>query len=367
MKRIAFLWVVLCVFGMKKMCAESWKWFNPQTEKVSVIQNQAFLNEIGNTYVRLPLRAKEVVRKKVWDLSRHSAGLFIEFKTNSPELLVRYAVVDPIHRNHMPATGVSGIDLYRENPEGEWQICHGSYAFGDTISYKYKLDYEEGKVKPLSYKLFLPLYNEVKWLGIGIQDSSSLQFLPSCLEKPIVVYGTSIVQGACASRPAMAWTTILHRWLDIPVINMGFSGNGKLETNVLDFLNEIDASMFVLDCMPNLTELSTEQVTQRVLEAVRQIRKKHNAPILLVEHLGYSNMFTNKHQYHRFSHTNKGAEDAYQQIKKQGIKNVFYLSSDDIDIPSDGRVDTVHPSDYGMVHLARIVKTKICRILNISR
>lgn len=48
-------------------------------------------------------------------------------------------------------------------------------------------------------------------------------------DHPIVLYGTSIAQGACASRPGMAWGNIVSRSLEIPLINLGFSGNGKLE------------------------------------------------------------------------------------------------------------------------------------------
>jgi GDSL-like Lipase/Acylhydrolase family len=96
------------------------------------------------------------------------------------------------------------------------------------------------------------LYNSVQWMEIGIQEGTLFNPLPTRKEKPIVVYGTSIAQGGCASRPGMAWPAILGRKLDRPLINLGFSGNGRLEKEVIDLMIEIDAKLFVLDCLPNL-------------------------------------------------------------------------------------------------------------------
>ncbi|MFQ8805637.1 MAG: SGNH/GDSL hydrolase family protein [Alistipes indistinctus] len=61
-----------------------------------------------------------------------------------------------------------------------------------------------------------------------------------------------MMQGACASRPGMAWSTILSRKLDYPLLNFGFSGNGTMDSVVLDELGKIDARMYIVDCLPNL-------------------------------------------------------------------------------------------------------------------
>ena len=82
---------------------------------------------------------------------------------------------------------------------------------------------------------------------------------------------------------------ILQRSLGYPLINLGFSGNGRLEKEVLDFICEIDARLYILDCLPNLTPKSKDEITQLVSDAVKQIRATHSSPILLVEHAGYSN------------------------------------------------------------------------------
>ena len=205
-----------------------WKWHNPMEAGFPVIQNQGFTKEIGNSYTRLPERAKGMVSEPLWNLSRHSAGLAIHFYSDAPQIKVRYAVTGSLNMPHMPSTGVSGVDLYSINSDGEWHFCFGNYSFKDTITYTYNnIGKDRYHKQGFEYRLYLPLYNGVKWLEIGIPEDAKLEFIPVSPEKPIVLYGTSIAQGAGAARPAMAWGTSLQRSLDYPLINLGFSGNGK--------------------------------------------------------------------------------------------------------------------------------------------
>ena len=44
-------------------------------------QNQAFIEEQGNSYYRLPPRAQKIVRARIWQLSRLSASISIKFIT----------------------------------------------------------------------------------------------------------------------------------------------------------------------------------------------------------------------------------------------------------------------------------------------
>ncbi len=154
----------------------------------------------------------------------------------------------------MPATGVSGIDLYSKTIDGKWLWAAGKFSFKDTITYHFtNLLPNDQHVNNREYTLYLPLYNSVKWMEITVPKAALFKSLPVRKDNPIVVYGTSIAQGACASRPGLAWTNILGRKLDRPVINLAFSGNGKLEKELIELLSEIDASLYVLDCLPNLT------------------------------------------------------------------------------------------------------------------
>lgn len=339
-------------------------WHNPLEAGFPVIQNQAWPEEIGMSYVRLPDRAEQHVRKPLWDLSRNAAGLSIHFYCNAPEISVRYGVTGGLNMPHMPTSGVSGIDMYSINSDGKWAFCFGGYSFGDTIRYNYtNLGKDKYHNRGYEYRLFLPLYNSVKWLEIGIPESSELTFIPQSPEKPIVLYGTSIAQGACASRSAMAWGNILQRAIDFPLVNLGFSGNGRLEKEMLELIAEIDARLYILDCLPNLSARGEDELYELIVKAVRQLREKRLAPILLVEHLGLSYGETNSEKKKEYEKANAVSKKAYTALLEEGIDNLFYLTKEELNIPADGWVDYIHPTDLGMQAQAKAVEKKVRDIL----
>ncbi|WP_346713166.1 SGNH/GDSL hydrolase family protein [Mediterranea massiliensis] len=337
-------------------------WHDPMKEQIRVINNQGFDHEIGMAYARLPLRARSRVREPVWELSRHSSGLSIRFQTDASYIQIRYVVSGALGMLHMPPTGVSGIDMYRIDGN-KWSFCSGSYTFGDTIMYKF--DNLINDNTHFTYCIFLPLYNEVRWMEIGTESDCSFHFIPRINQKPIVVYGTSITQGACASRPGMAWTNIVQRHIECPMINMGFSGNGKLEDDVLDFINEIDARVYILDCVSNLTQDS--MLVGRTINAVKKIRSLHqNEPILLMEHAGYSNSMTCLQRRTECENANIKVRRAYYELLGMGVKNIFYISRKDFDFICDAWVDYVHPSDIGMVQKALVVKNNLMYLFELG-
>ncbi len=357
---VLFFVFTLCCFPV----GAQYKWHDPLKAGFPVVQNQGWGDEAGMAYNRFPERAKAVVRPDVWNLSRHSAGLAVHFYSNASEITVRYKVSGSLQMPHMPATGVSGIDLYSIDSDGAWHFNFGKYAFGDTVSYQYehipgdryhKLGYE--------YRLYLPLYNHVEWLEIGVPDSTSFQFIPVGQERPIVLYGTSIAQGACASRPAMAWGTIVQRAVDHPLINLGFSGNGRLEKPVLDLMAEIDARLYMIDCLPNMGSRSEEEVYQLLMDAVRLLRVKRPAPILLIEHIGHANAKVNTFNSEVATRQNRASRRAYETLTAAGVKDLYYLSREMLDIPLDGWVDYIHLSDFGMQQQALVVEHEIRKIL----
>lgn len=343
-----------------------YKWENPCNQTFQVIKGQAFCNELKGTYARLPDRAKDKVRKPLWDLSRQSAGLSICFYSNALEIKVRYKVNGGLSMPHMPCTGVSGVDLYAQDINGRQRWCGFSFSFNDTITYTFSnLTYETDPKKGYEYQLFLPLYNSVTWMEIGVPTDASFSFIPASKEKPLVIYGTSIAQGACASRPGMAWGNIIGRMLQHPVVNLGFSGNGKLEPELFDLLSEIDAQLYMIDCMPNLPgETDSKVIYERTLAGVKKLRDKSQAPILLVEHAGYTNEFSSEPTKRSYQLANIELKKAYDALQKEAIPQIYYLTKEEIGLSMDAAVEGVHPNDLGMQQYADGYIRKIREILH---
>lgn len=335
------------------------KWWNPAGNDFPVIEGQAWPSEVAAPYDRFPARAEKTVPPNVWNLSRQSAGLSIRFRTSAKEIVVRYTVEGSLNMPHMPSTGVSGVDLYAIDANGAWKWTFGKYKFADTITYRFAALSDEAK----EYRLYLPLYNKVKWMEIGTSGNDSITPLHKRAEKPIVIYGTSIAQGGCASRPGLAWTSLLDRQLDRQVINLGFSGNGKLDPAVTDLISEIDARIYVLDCLPNLTSLPPAEIKERILSAVTTLRKKRPAiPILLVEHATPAIPTINLTNESKIANT--VLQEAYEQLQATGIRQVYLLPASQIQLDKNATVDGYHPTDVGMIAYADAYEASLRNILN---
>lgn len=343
-----------------------YQFYNPANDPALVVEGQAWPDEVKDFYDRLPERAEKNVRKPVWDLSKNSAGLQLRFVTDAPEIIVKYTVAGNLQMPHMPATGVSGVDLYAKDEKNDWLWAAGKFSFGDTIVYRFN------NLSPIKreYVLYLPLYNTVKWMQIAVPKENVFTPLPARQEKPIVVYGTSIAQGACASRPGMAWTNILSRRLNTPFINLGFSGNGRLEPALLDLLTEIDAKVYVLDCLPNMTTayMPTNELKKRIVNAVVQLRsEKPFTPILFTEHDGYSDGAINPVRYKEYTEANKALDEMFDSLRTKGVQQIYLLKKEAINQGIETMVDGTHPSDAGMMRYADAYEKKLKEILKNTR
>ena len=299
---------------------------------------------------RLPSSAQGKVTSNVWNLSRDSAGMMVRFKTDATAIHVHYKVVkDKLGMPHMPATGVSGVDLYARNEEGKWKWVQVTKPATQEV----KAEIIKGLAPGFrEYAAYLPLYNGVEFMSMGVEKGSKFEQLAP-REKPIVFYGTSITHGASASRPGMVHTAILGRRLDMPVVNLGFSGNGRMDTAVGSFLTQIDAAAYVIDCLPNM---QPAEVTEKCIPLVKQLREsKPNTPIVLVEDRRFSNDWITpaKHQFHTENHAAlKGAFDALQ---RDGVSKLYYIHGDDLyGTDTEGATDASHANDLGFMRQADI-------------
>jgi hypothetical protein len=252
---------------------------------------------------------------------------------------------------HMPATGVSGVDLYVKF-DGHWRwLGAGQPTQSPTNTATLVSDIPDGERE---YLLYLPLYNGVSAVEIGIPKD---QFLakpparPADHEKPIVFYGTSITQGGCASRAGMVHTSILGRWFDRPVINLGFSGNGRMEPELADLLAELEPAVYVLDCLPNM---QAKDVKERVEPFVRTLRKSHPlTPIILAEDRTYTNAYLVKSQRERNESSRAALREAYEHLVSDGVKHLYYLDGNSqLGNDSEPTVDSSHPTDLGFMRMA---------------
>jgi hypothetical protein len=314
-------------------------------------------------YDRLPAKAEGVVRDAVWNLSRQSAGICVRFRTDAPTIHARWTVVNKnLALPHMAATGVSGLDLYVRH-EGRWRwLATGFPKVAPTNSAQLVATLEPAERE---YRLYLPLYNSVSSVEIGIPSQNALakgEPFPAGRDKPILFYGTSITHGASASRPGMVHTGILGRRFDRPVINLGFSGNGKMEPELASLLAELDPAVYVLDCLPNM---SAAEVTERVEPFVRKLREAHPAtPIVLVEDRTYADSFLIAAKRERNETSRAALKQAYERLLSAGVQGLSYVPGEPLlGDDGEGTVDSSHPTDLGFMRQADFLAKTLVPLL----
>jgi hypothetical protein len=316
------------------------------------IEGRAFVDAPrARWFDRFPSAAEGKVTPNVWSLSRDSAGMMVRFRTDATSLWADYTLLKGrLAGANMTAIGASGLDLYAKDSDGAWRWA-GVARPSDKTGRQEII----GGLAPgmREYAIYLPLYNGVENLSIGVPAGASFEGIPPRADKPIVFYGTSITHGASASRPGMVHTAILGRRLDRPVINLGFSGNGRMDPEVGEFLVTIDAAVVVIDCLPNM---DAAQVRAKCPPLVHQLRAAHPAtPIVLVEDRRNTNswILPARNQHHTDNHA--ALRECFDQLQQQGVTRLYYIRGDDLlGDDKEGTTDGSHPSDLGFLRQADV-------------
>lgn len=296
---------------------------------------------------RLPLSFKEKVRPPVWNLSKATAGITIRFLSNSSQVAIKWTLLNNIEMNHMPDTGSKGVDLYCKI-NGNWEYVNTGRPKGKENSTILK---SKMPIEMREFKIYLPLYDGITNLEIGVDSLSQISKPKKIETKPIIFYGTSITQGGCASRPGMAFTNIISRKLDVECINFGFSGNGKMEGSISELLADSEALFYVIDCIPNMT---AEQIEDNTIPLVKTIRaKRPETPIVFLESISYTNYFLTKQSKAEIDNKNNTLKRKYDELRKMGIPELYYISGlNAIGNDREATVDTQHFTDLGFMRFS---------------
>lgn len=347
---------LICLLFLATICTSVFSQENTgKKENIKYYGKDSFLiegtgvseSEKESPYDRLPASYKNKVRKPVWDLSKNSAGISVRFNTNSTTVKVKWALLNDTKMNHMAETGIKGVDLYCK--------VNGIWTYVNTGRPTAK-ENEANLINSLSpgereFKLYLPLYDGTTDVQIGIDNGSTITKPTAETKLPIVFYGTSILQGGCASRPGMVFTSIISRKLNVDCINFGFSGNGKMDPPMAELISGIKASYYVIDCLPNMT---AEQVTDSVMPLAKVIRAKNpNTPIVFVENVEYTRAIFQASLKKSMDEKNRALKTEFDKLVKGGMKNLIYINAaGSIGNDNEGTVDGTHLTDLGFLRYA---------------
>ncbi len=324
-------------------------------------------------YWRLPAVLEDSVRPNLWERQKESAGFAVRFATNSPAIGVRYNLLRNAHMPHMADTGIKGTDIYVFEGDSVWRhantnrpILRDKETFLCEDVYMSNLD----TTKMTEYMVYLPLYDGIEKLEIKVRPDARIEAGSNELidsSRRIVCYGTSILQGGCASRPGMASTNILSRELNAEVINLGFSGEGKQDSCVARAIASIpDIDAILLDPVPNCTLNMCDSLTYGFVKLIREALP--DVPVIMVEGPIYPYARYDSYFGTYLPQKNAAYRKNYELLKAENPEGLYYVDSVELDgAEDDGTVDGIHLTDLGFRHYADKVRPVLEKALSESK
>lgn len=314
----------------------------------------------GGMFRRMPEAVAKSVSEGVYALHANTAGGRVRFRTDS-EYVAIYAKMPQVYRGpHFPLTGSAGFDLYvREN--GADKYIHTFMPPSDILD-GYESIAQFGNSEMREYTIHFPTYSSVSELYVGVKEGAKVE--PGRAYRagsPIVYYGSSITQGACASRPGNIYENIISRRYNCDYVNLGFSGGAKGEQTMTDYIKNLDMSLFVYDYDENAP--SAEYLAQTHEPMFRAIREAN--PELPIIMLSKPRSWLYEHEKERLAVIRR----TYENALAQGDQNVYLIPGTELmkEAGPDGTVDNLHPNDLGFASMAGVLGDEIGRIMNFDK
>lgn len=307
------------------------------------------ISEKVDPYLRIPLEYKDSVVSALWNNAICSAGIAIRFASDSRSIGTRYCLKKNNHMNHMADCGIKGTDLYVLGDNGKWEFVNSVRPANDTLQTGLYVKNLDGRMH--EYMIYLPLYDGIRWMEIAVDQDASIQKPqvdnPKASRGKVVWYGTSILQGGCASRTGMAATNIIQRELGIECVNIATSGQGKMYFPMARALARVDdVAAYVVDPVPNCT---LEQCDTLTVRFVNILRKAHpDVPVIMVEGPMYPYWKHDSYFREYLPRKNAAFRKCYEQLKKENPRNLYYVTWENLNgYEGEGTVDGIHCTDLG--------------------
>ena len=344
---------------LKDAAAEAARW-KPIPSDSFTVNGLWWLKENGGSLARVPQRAQSIdgLESRVWKYGQYPTGGRVRFKTDSRSLELRIDHGgDQFSWRELSLLAMAGIELY-EGPPAQMVFRQISRPLSGTEPYV--ATFAENTDRELrEYTLYLPMYAKLQSLEIAVDPHARIEPpTPYAMDKPVVFYGTSFIQGGCASRASMNLPALIGRMLAVDIVNLGFAGDGRCEPEIASLMAEIDAACFVMGPILNNLELMRENYP-RFVARLRQ--RWPERPILLMTRLhtqGQSEPYE----------VNDLVRQVWKSMRAKGDRHVYFF--DAFDLYRDGSVhptvEGLHPSDLGFKIIADALAPELAKILEVD-
>ena len=318
--------------------------------------------ETEGDFLRMPRAVAEATSAGVESLNKRTAGGRVRFSTDSKYVAIKCSMPSPSHMYHMAFSGSSGFDIYRDTEDG-------SYFCGCLPS---SVEFKGGEFETVvelhgegmrSYTINFPTYSGCTALYIGLQESAKVEGgAKYAYDKPVFYYGSSITQGGCSSRPGTSYQCIISRKLNLDFVNFGFSGSGKAEDAIVDYMVTLDPLIFVCDYDHNAP--NAEYLESTHLKLYEKFRAAHpETPYVMISKPDFAKPRDNTDEIKRRGAIHKN----FMKGIEKGDKNLYFIDGESFFAGygdgADCTVDGCHPTDLGFYFMAERIGFTIKQIL----
>ena len=321
------------------------QWISFPDERLEVM-GLPWFSENAPDLSRLPRGV--TVPQAVQNLARFPAGGRIRICSSTTQLHLRVAALS--------AANGMGIDVFVDGVY--WRSLLADEP-EQTLECFTELEAAHREVT-----LYLPYRQELRVLAVGIdRDASFNAARPFSRTAPLVLYGSSIAQGATAYRPSMSYIAALARRLNLDFVNLGFGGAGKAEPEVVELVTQTAACGYVFDLGKSYGMQSADAYAA-MLDAVRSSHPE--APILCISPIFATREFYSPQYVELSLHTREAMRRAATERVEAGDDKLFFIEGTELLGPSDTdgfSMDGVHPNDLGHSLIADRIHARMADVL----
>jgi len=298
---------------------------------------------------RMDENAAKEINEGTYALHANTSGGRLRFITDSPYVAISVKMPVGQASPHMPLTGKAGFDLYVDKRFRKMFVPPVEAKGG----YEGICKFADKKERLITINF--PLYNDVEDVFIGLAGDARFEKAPDFeSDKKVLFYGSSITQGACASRPGLAYTNMLGMRLGVDFVNLGFSGSAFGELKMAEYISKLNPDILVMDYDNNAP---TAEFLKDTHEKFYLHYRKFcpNTPIIMITAPSF--YFSSAIDW---PGRREVIKKTYDNAVTSGDKNVYYIDGEELwgenwDLCS---VDGLHPNDIGFAKMAdRIEKT----------
>ena len=334
------------------------KYFYTEASELNLIGK--IHDDTPNPYHRVDTVKYKGFTKKENLQVRCSAGLAVLFKTNSTTISVKADFANISERNSTMSVATRGFGLYIKK-DGKWLYAYSRCnSMADARKGKNLVMLKDMDDSMKECMLYLPIYSELNSVKIGVEEGAVIESLESPFRHRIGIFGSSYTHGISTSRPGMSYPSQLMRNTGLQILNLGCSGNCKMQPYFADVLCDAKVDALIFDAFSNP---DAKMIEERIIPFIEKIQAAHPGIPLIFQQTIYR-------ESRNFSLSRDAAEKAKQEMGAKMMKeimkkydHVYFIQTNATSPDHETSVDGTHPNDYGYTLWAKSIEKPLLKIL----